>query len=676
MKHHLLALCFVSIACYANAQSDTTYFDMGRMKVKKEFTQTTTIKAKEIENIPSLSLSEIIRSRTSGSLTVKDQIVYVIDGITVADIDGYNIRNIEDITIVRNAAGNQNGAGNMQLLALIRTKAWNQHIKPIEFSAMGSGISRRANVSTRASNEQMENIVAGNFQQYTLTLRGGKPALNYGGSLAYMHDALPRRNKKDALYDKKIPGINRYKINLWGTTSIGKGTVLTAQLNYLPQTYKSHMQGIRVDKKYNHEEKKREYIINPYLNLKTRISGMVENKFSFNYLNGYTLYHMNARNQVSPNIFPNRQLHDTLKVETYMFSDNITLSGKIAGWHFEPSVNLFFQTGSYKTISQDLSYYENNQGISYSRSMLRIKSKLLTSTPSLSVSYKSLLLIQGGVLLDGSKIIDSDYKDTKVHPFINGSFNVTPLMKLPASMQWKIFASYSEQFYDFNAFYRLSDFSYDVTLPKDPPVSLLWGQLYRRYNMAKQWQLGSCISFMEERIKVNYNYMNAGQIAIERIFIGSPGNTMSISGEHLLQQHHVSVEAGLMTSGKLVWNTGLFMNLFRNSQKFDVNIDISNTEKPITGGLVNSFQYQQFHAGVDLLYLFNAETRKYSNGAWLAQKHNSLQITYAFIAYQFKPRYFDNAELFISCRNAADSKTYTLSPDNKKYFGGGFSVTL
>lgn len=288
MKPLLTVLIFLLLAQDASSQSDSGYLDIGRLQLKKEFTQVTTIKAADIARIPFLSLSDVIRSWANGAFTQKDQMVYVVDGITVADIDAYNIQDIEDITFIRNALVNQNGAGNLQMLALVRTKQWKEGSKHIMFSAQGAALYRKVVTQISSHDQQTENVFSGNFQQYALTARGGNERISYGGSLGFVHDALPRRNRKDSLYDKKIPGIDRVKLNLWGRFAINKNNVLSAYLNYVPQTEKSRGYEIQDDRNIDDLQKNKEYLVNPYIILETRASNFL-NKFTFSYTNGRAL---------------------------------------------------------------------------------------------------------------------------------------------------------------------------------------------------------------------------------------------------------------------------------------------------------------------------------------------------------------------------------------------------
>ena len=685
MKPLLTVFVFLLLAQAASAQSDSGYFDIGRLQLKKEFTQVTTIKAADIARMPFLSLSEVIRSWANGAFTQKDQMVYVVDGITVADIDAYSIQDIEDITIIRNALINQNGAGNLQMLALVRTKEWKEGSKHIMFSAQGASLYRKVVTKISSYDQQTANVFSGNFQQYALTARGGNERISYSGSLGFIHDALPRRNSKDSLYDKKIPGIDRVKLNLWGRFAINKNNVLSAYLNYVPQSERSRRYEIQDYRNIDDLQKNKEYLINPYISLETRASDFL-NKFTFSYTNGRALDSTLVRTEYYNGNIRNARVKDSLRAESIIFSDNLSFIKKAGNWQIEPSLNISFQkafsrkaTATSDAYEQDLPYLG-----SYSWSTQRENGKLLTATPSVAVSYASLFLLQGGILLDGSKIIDTTYKDTRSYPFISGAVNLARLLTPEAHFGWKIFGSYSERFSGYDGIFQLSDFSHSPVLPaalEPTPYAIGFPAAISSANkFAMQWQAGSSVSFLQEKIRINYNYLNTEQrqLIIIAVFPGTGAGYRIIPGEYLRKQHHFSIEADILHTDKLKWNSGLFVNIVKNDSKYD-NIPSPDllvyTEQPSTGGLINRVQYKNFYAGVDMVFLLNHAERSMNMGQVLVEKYNTFQLANLFLAYGFNTRRFDG-ELFLSSRNLIDSAVYPVSPDNKKYFGGGVKVAL
>ncbi len=669
-----------------SAQSDSGYYDIGRMQLKKEFTQVTIIEATDLARIPSLSVSEVIRSWTNGALTQKDQMVYVVDGITVTDIDAYNIQDIEDITIIRNALANQNGAGNLQLLALVRTKQWKEGAKHITFSAMGAALHRKVVTKISGYNQQTEHVFSGNFQQYALTLRGGNQQISYGGSIGFVHDALPRRNNKDSLYDKKIPGIDRIKFNLWARFVLNKNNVLSGHFNYVPQVEASHRRKTDIYQYTDDIIKDREYWVNPYISLETRIPDFLFNRFTLSYVNGRILDSTNTRTERDDLRIRNNQLKDSTRAEVIQFNDNLVFVRKAGNWQIEPSLNINFQKAFYRKATAAADYWENPFAYhSYSYSTSSRLGQKLTATPSLAVSYGSFFLLQGGVLLDGAKFIESAYQNTRSYPFLNGAVNLARLLKKEPSFDWKIFGSYSERFSGFDGIFQVSDFNHSLLLPKalvpDPYSFGIPTNLPPENQFATQWQVGTSISILKERIRINYNYLQAEERQLIGVSVPPtvPMPDRIVWGKYLRNQQYFSIEMDIVKNDNLTWNSGLFMYILRNLSSYEGSPPSSLLvfkDRPLTGGWVNRIRYKRFSAGVDLVCLLNHEERSLgSMGELLVKKYNTLQLSSLFFAYHVSSRRFDG-ELFISSRNLIDSAIYPVSPDNKKYFGGGFKVSL
>src|ERR1700744_669761 len=91
------------IPAKANAQTDTSQYDLGRMLVKKDFTQSITVKGSDLEKYPFSSLSDAIQVWFYGTFTNSNSVVYVVDGNIINDVNAYSIHDIEEVTLVQNA---------------------------------------------------------------------------------------------------------------------------------------------------------------------------------------------------------------------------------------------------------------------------------------------------------------------------------------------------------------------------------------------------------------------------------------------------------------------------------------------------------------------------------------------------------------------------------------------
>src|SRR4051812_26747280 len=109
-----IALCFSYSKAYS--QTDSIHYDLGRIRLDKKFTQSITIKAADLQRQPFSTLSEAINVWFYGTYTSKNNMVFVIDGNLVNDVNVYNINDIEEITLVQNSLIQVNGATPLQQL--------------------------------------------------------------------------------------------------------------------------------------------------------------------------------------------------------------------------------------------------------------------------------------------------------------------------------------------------------------------------------------------------------------------------------------------------------------------------------------------------------------------------------------------------------------------------------
>ena len=84
--------------------------------------QSVTIKGTDLERIPASNLQEAINAWLYGMLNTPFTLAYVVDGSMMADVNIYNIRDIEEVTMVQNPATSLNGAYHQQQLVVVTTK--------------------------------------------------------------------------------------------------------------------------------------------------------------------------------------------------------------------------------------------------------------------------------------------------------------------------------------------------------------------------------------------------------------------------------------------------------------------------------------------------------------------------------------------------------------------------
>src|SRR3712207_3784358 len=109
--NYLLVLLLLLLSFqYSAAQTDSLYLDLGRMKLRRDFTQAVTVKAKDLEKLSFTNLSDAVAAWFMGAYTHPADVIYVIDGNVAGDVNMYSIRDIDEITLVQNALLQLNGA--------------------------------------------------------------------------------------------------------------------------------------------------------------------------------------------------------------------------------------------------------------------------------------------------------------------------------------------------------------------------------------------------------------------------------------------------------------------------------------------------------------------------------------------------------------------------------------
>src|ERR1700761_9552621 len=98
----IITLIFCS-SCVAKAQSDTSNYDLGRIFVKRQFTQSITVKGHDLEQYQFSDLADAINVWFYGTYSNASTLVYVIDGNIINDVNAYSIYDIDEITLVQNA---------------------------------------------------------------------------------------------------------------------------------------------------------------------------------------------------------------------------------------------------------------------------------------------------------------------------------------------------------------------------------------------------------------------------------------------------------------------------------------------------------------------------------------------------------------------------------------------
>lgn len=660
MKVFNLMLCGMLACAVANAQTDSTYLDLGRMRARKEFTQTTVIKASDLAQMPFTNLSDAIRLWVNGAYTDKSTIAYVVDGVMINDADAYSIYDIEEVTIVQNALSQPNGAGYMQTLALIKTKKGNGTKPRYSAAAQVFVVNRKLNSGTYNFNF---------FNQYNFTGSANIGKVAVGGSVNFLHDEMPVTHVNELT--PTVPNLNRFRTHLWAETALGKKSRVSLHVNYAPQFGDGKYTTDTTGNPDAHSMKFNDALVNATVQLQTAFTSALHNKFSA----GYTANKQHGHDDVmydyqhgydSASYSRLGQFEDNVKGHTLFINDNISYNWRLRDWSIEPAVNFNFQ--ALKFDSENL-YATWSSGMyhSYSGRSQNLKGNILNATPSLAITYKNIINIQGGIVQDLSKLVQKDYDQSKAYPFVNIAANLLPAK---TNLSWKIYGSYAKTAainnlpaYQINDLGTYAD-NFDAANLGGTFTS---GSIYvspMPKNYDQRYQAGTDFSFFKNRLTLGYNYLNTSDVVYTSAAL-PPNVFLWLKGKYTMERHQVSLVGQVLQSGNFKWRTGLFVNFFSNTLNYE-DLKMSTTQKPNSGGWTNRFAYKRFSLGVDLLYLLKEQT---SVGAGQFEKHNSLLVQNVYLAYALGKKH--NWNVYVSGRNIADSNIMPLASDRRSFYGGG-----
>src|SRR3954470_3599254 len=183
----ILSICLlIFFGSTLHAQvADSGFINLGRTQLRKDFVQGVTIHAKDLEKLPFASLSEVINVWLDGSYSGRNNLIYVVDGVLLADPNIYTIQEIEDLTMVQNAETEINGAFNQTMLIVIRTKK--ALIEGTKFAAYGKSHLVQAKPNANNDLKSEHNF----FHEYGISVLAKTKSINGGASLSYLQDVRP-----------------------------------------------------------------------------------------------------------------------------------------------------------------------------------------------------------------------------------------------------------------------------------------------------------------------------------------------------------------------------------------------------------------------------------------------------------------------------------------------------
>ncbi len=703
----ILAALLFALLFTANAQTDSTHFDLGRILVKKDFTQSITIKGSDLERYQSSDLSDAINVWLYGTYTNSSSVIYVVDGNIINDVNSYSVYDIDEITLVQNALPQVSGAGPGQQMVLIKLRNGGPGKQGVQVAGQTS-IATQRNQNGTPGEKSTTNL----YNQYYLSGYRNFQNAHFSASADYQHDVFP------ALIDNNSTSytpfnFDRFKLNALGDVRVWKGSTLTFGITYAPQV--SHYANVynspvlfgsenSVNTSTNNSHVS-QHLFNSTMALNSQLVKGLNNSISvaYNHYNYFerdsAFFNSGPANGGNYSEYGLSHLFD--KTSKLLIRDNLVYHAKLGALNIEPSLNFSYRN-VHDTLSNTTLIIQATPGNGSNVNSLQQfttsgKYRLYLITPSLNVYYKDILNIQSGFvdMANARKDFLSIYPLHRVFPFLTASVDIGKLAKF-GNFSLQIFGSFAKQNALLNDEYpSLAGFGLGgISSITNPSLFFNNGtvpNLSNYYNYAREfnnYSFGALLG-LSPNFTINYVFTLSYNVGLYGVVIPFSENSQNFE-EFPYNNKTTTNRIGFnynYSSGKFNWRTGLNfteakLQVIDNTQlASQYNSGYLSDGYRWSGGFTNRFSYNRFFAGIDFLYRFGERPLDLMFEipvlpGYVAPAHvNSISLQNLYAGTQLKITKVKYAEAFINCRNILQNNSSDIT-DNRKFVGLGFKVGL
>ncbi|QEM12553.1 hypothetical protein [Mucilaginibacter rubeus] len=681
-----LAICLSFSKAYS--QTDTSHYDLGRVKLDKKFTQSITLKGADLQRQPFANISDALNVWFYGTYTNSAYVIYVIDGNIINDVNAYNINDIEEITLVQNAVAQASGAPSQQQMILIKTK----RSKPGKSGIEAAGQTNLINVRNM-SNVKDINSPTNVYHQYYLSGYKNTDLVSTGISATYLRDVFPTLTTSQQAVIKTPLGFNRFKFNGYADVKLGSNNSLSATATYVPQVTRFDYDNSNIYNDPNTASRAqtitayhaKQNLLNGGIRLNSQLAKGLKNNLSASY--SYYNYNEDYNyNYYSSDLHSSTDAYSLHRRNVLLLRDNLSYQKTIGDFSIEPAIDF-----SYRYTRDSTAKATNNEtssgnapsfpSTSTERTYAKRKDYLLT--PSLGVSFKNSINLQGGfvTVLDSKKslAIASNAELKRIFPYASASVNVSSLAGINI-VGIKLYGSYSKQ-----SILLQTDAEHLTGLSFDGPLQISLnsgGYPNFTYDPLKSYNVytaGADVS-VSALLSVNYNYERGGlQIPILYYLPYGANGSQSYIGyvDSKYTRNRIGITFRVVDKTDAHFTTGL--NATNIKQRTNtITGNLATGDRVWTGGWVNRLDIDRVFAGMDVLYQLGGGgfANPYSSiDPILGPSDHSFSLQNVYFGYKLQINRFKNFEVFANGRNIWQNKKSEIT-DNRRFYGLGFKLGL
>lgn len=677
----LSAVCAVvlSFPGFAQDSTATSTLTLARVSLKKEFTQSITIKGTDLERMPFASLSDALQAWGYGYSSGNTNIVYAVDGVMINDVNVYSKYDIEEVVLVQNAVSTLNGAVATQILALVKTRKSGP--KPSGFTVAGQSYQVRADPK-QSSNTPTVESTKNYFHNYHIGGYLNSKTVQFTLSANYLRDVAPSFPATDVRVVQPQHN-DRFGFNASLHTQLGRAHELTFRINATPQSgeYEVRRNGGTPVSDYYNLYREKTTIINPSVGLKsTLLPGFInELTASFGTGKGKADVEREVKNGQG-GIENYYQAHSTTKAKQWVIMDNITYHAPLNNdWSLDPSLNLFYRHVKYDMESASITVTPGGGlggATNITTNTMGQKGGIFLLTPSVNLYYRKSFNFQAGVQTNLSKTNGTDIN--KVLPFATTSIDVVKLFRPNGSTSLQLFGSVGQS--DNLGDYRLN-LETTLYIPTIGFVSYLPVIIpFQKKTTLWNWQTGTRLGLWNGRLALNYAYESRSYISAMVVEMRGNPNPSIVYAELLSRSHTINLQWQVLNRQSLNWRTSLSATTAKQKiQNLQTGIPITplpgtslSRKNSWTGGWANRFAFRHLTVGMDVLYLFNPDA---TSPGLTSTRIDAVSMANVYLGYVFPLNSNRTVELYANSRNPLQDKDLK-NIESYKYYGLGFKATL
>ncbi|MBS7564293.1 TonB-dependent receptor [Mucilaginibacter sp. Bleaf8] len=679
LKNILLIASFTTVSLTginAYAQTDSSRYNLGRIQLSKDFTQHITVKGDDLQKIPFTNLAEAINVWFNGAYSNPASLVYVVDGNLLTDVNQYSIFDIEEITLIQNAAVQLNGATQQQQVILITTKRKPAKTRGIEAAAQTSLVQREKRALSSGQNAQDYKSTNALFQQYYISGHTYINDINVGASVNYLRDVNPELYQSGTTQPAS-PDMNRWRFNGYLNTRLGKKSILDFTIGYVPQQsdYQSNYANGGFVSNIGTATKDR--LFNSNVKLTTQISSRLTNQLRFGF-NRYTQNQNEHQFLAWPDI-SSASVDASVVTRSKIFNlyDDLSYKYQTGKWLLTPALNFNFRYVNANTAyTQIATQGGKTQVINNPLYAFNGKSYLLT--PNVSVNYADLFNITGGALFILNAALTANGPATgRALPFVSASVNASRLFTQHSPVSVRLYGSYALSNDLNDVTYNLSSF-YAIYNQASPVASGSFDNLpestYAPVQHLKALTIGTNVGFWQDKLVLSYNFDKRDNITL--LSISNTSNSEAVTGNITTPGnyyiHRIGATVSLINTATVSWRSNFNATNLKQKVFIPATLgggSIITNAQVWTGGWANRLQYRKVTAGADILYFASPRDRA------TRVPYSSMALQNVYVGYIIKTPTLKRLEVFATGRNLTQNNT-SIFADYRRYVGLGVTAAL